>query len=132
MRTVRVVAALVEENGQYLITQRRPTAVLPNLWEFPGGRVEVGESDAQALQREMVERLGVQVQVSELISYVSHPYDKYTVHLYLYACTVVEGKLTCEQVQNFCWAGSAEFDNYEFTPADEESMSALLGESGGR
>ena len=128
MRTVRVVAALMENNGRYLITQRRKTAVLPNLWEFPGGRVEDGETDAHALQREIHERLGVRVHVYELISFVSHPYERYTVHLHLYACQVAEGQLAARGVQDFRWVASAEFDDYPFTPADEVSMSQLLGE----
>lgn len=128
MRTVRVVAALMENNGRYLITQRRQTAVLPNLWEFPGGRVEPGETDAQALQREIHERLGVHVHVYELISYVSHPYERYIVHLHLYACQVAHGVLSAKGVQDFRWVPSAEFDDYPFTPADEVSMNQLLGE----
>ena len=57
-RTIRVVAAVIERDGRYLITQRRPTAVLPLLWEFPGGRVEAGETDTHALKREVLHRLG--------------------------------------------------------------------------
>jgi 8-oxo-dGTP diphosphatase len=52
-RTIRVVAAVIERDGCYLITQRRPNAVLPLLWEFPGGKVEEGETDAAALRREV-------------------------------------------------------------------------------
>ena len=52
-RTIRVVAAIIERNGRYLITQRRPAAVLPLLWEFPGGRVEDAESDRDALRRSL-------------------------------------------------------------------------------
>ncbi|MBW2225676.1 MAG: NUDIX domain-containing protein [Deltaproteobacteria bacterium] len=88
MKTIRVVAALVERGGQYLITQRRETAVLPLLWDFPGGRVEDGESDEGALAREVGERLGASVEVGQLISFVNHPYEKYAVDLYLYECTL--------------------------------------------
>ena len=63
MKTIRVVAALVERDGRYLITQRRENAVLPLLWDFPGGRVEEGESDEAALAREVGERLGANVEV---------------------------------------------------------------------
>ena len=87
-RTIRVVAALVERGGRYLITQRRETAVLPLLWDFPGGRVEEGETDEAALAREVMERLGVSVNVGQLISFVNHPYEKYAVDLYLYECTL--------------------------------------------
>lgn len=129
-RTVRVVAALIADQGRYLITQRRSTAVLPNMWEFPGGRVEVGETDAQALAREIDERLGVRVEVRQMISFVSHPYEHYNVDLYLYDCTLVTGDLTALGVQDFRWIRSDQFDQFAFAPADEASMSQLLGERG--
>src|SRR5260221_13446155 len=88
-RTIRVVAAVLEKNGQYLITQRRATAVLPLMWEFPGGRVEPGETDAQALKREVMHRLGAEIDVGKLISFVSHPYEHYVVDLFLYECTLL-------------------------------------------
>ena len=64
---IRVVAAVIAEGGRYLITQRRPTAVLPLLWEFPGGKVEQGESDADALKREVFHRLGVQIEIASVV-----------------------------------------------------------------
>lgn len=128
-RTIRVVAAVVGHEGKYLITQRRPNAVLPLLWEFPGGRVEPGESDTEALRREMEERLGIDVSVGDLISYVTHPYEHYTVDLFLYDCTPVRGSgtPTCRNVHAFRWVTSDEFDQFPFTPADEASMTKLLG-----
>ncbi len=60
-RTIRVVAAIIERDGRYLITQRRSNAMLPLLWEFPGGKVEACETDAEALVREINERLAVLV-----------------------------------------------------------------------
>ncbi len=125
--TIRVVAAVIEKDGRYLITQRRPNAVLPLLWEFPGGRVETGERDADALRREVAYRLGVLVAPGQLISFVSHPYERYIVDLYLYECTVVAGEPEKQNVSDFAWVRSADFENYEFTPADELSMNKLLG-----
>ncbi len=126
-RTIRVVAAVIDDGGRYLITQRRPTAVLPLLWEFPGGRVEESETDATALQREVIHRLGVSIQVGQLISFVSHPYERYTVDLYLYDCRITEGEPKPLAVHDFRWVKSSEFDKYPFTPADEASMNKLLG-----
>lgn len=126
-RRIRVVAAVVARQGRYLITQRRPTAVLPLLWEFPGGRVEGDETDADALEREMMHRLGVSVSVGNLISYVSHPYERYIVDLHLYECDIVHGEPMEKNVLAFRWVQSDEFDQYEFTPADEMSMNELLG-----
>jgi 8-oxo-dGTP diphosphatase len=127
IQVIRVVAAVVENNGRYLITQRRPTAVLPLLWEFPGGRVEEGETDTAALQREVRHRLGVDISVGQLISFVSHPYERYVVDLFLYECRLTRGEPSPRNVHAFRWATSAEFDQYPFTPADELSMNQLLG-----
>jgi 8-oxo-dGTP diphosphatase len=126
VRTIRVVAAVIEKHGRYLITQRRPNAVLPLMWEFPGGRVETGETDAEALRRELKERLGVEAQVGEPIPETVWDYEHYRVELALYECTV-RGDLQSLAVQAFRWVTSDEFDQYEFTPADEASMNKLLG-----
>jgi 8-oxo-dGTP diphosphatase len=121
------VAAVIEHGGRYLITQRRPSAVLPLLWEFPGGRVEEGESDATALKREVSYRLGVSVQAGKLMSFVSHPYERYVVELYLYEGRLIEGEPSAVNVTDFRWVASDDFDSYSFTPADEASMTKLLG-----
>lgn len=117
---------MVEREGRYLITQRRATALLPLLWEFPGGRVESGETDQAALKREIAERLEAEVTVGQLISYVSHPYEHYTVELYLYDCTLLSEPST-RNVNDVKWVYSDEFEHFEFTPADEASMAKLLG-----
>jgi len=128
-RTIRVVAAVIEDDGRYLVTQRRPTAVLPDLWEFPGGRVEAGEADADALRREIHERLEADVEVVQMISFVSHPYEHYTVDLYLYQCVLKSPRVNPRGVQAYRWLTSAEMDGYAFTPADQASMNKLLGEA---
>jgi 8-oxo-dGTP diphosphatase len=132
-RTIRVVAAVLEKDGRYLITQRRATAVLPLMWEFPGGRVEPGETDGQALKREVLHRLGAQIEVGKLISFVSHPYEHYVVDLFLYECALAGGAavevLETRNVSAYKWVASAEFEQYPFTPADEASMNKLLGVS---
>jgi 8-oxo-dGTP diphosphatase len=127
-RTIRVVAAVIEREGRYLITQRRASAVLPLSWEFPGGRVEDGESDREALRREVRHRIGVDVEPGKLMSFVSHPYERYAVDLYLYECALLQGEPASINVNDFRWVESADFDRYPFTPADEASMSRLLGE----
>lgn len=128
-KTIRVVGAVVERDGRYLITQRRPNAVLPLLWEFPGGRVEAGESDLQALVREVKHRLGARVDVRlPWICFRTHPYEQYTVDLYLYECDLVEEELECLAVNDYRWVTSEEFDHFPFTPVDEASMNKLLGE----
>jgi 8-oxo-dGTP diphosphatase len=128
--TLRVVAAMIERGGRYLITQRRPAAVLPLLWEFPGGRVEPGETDEQALEREVLHRLGVSVQVGKLVSFVRHSYERYTIELHLYDCRLASGDPIRRNVHDFAWVESDEFEHYPFTPADEISVAQLLGLTG--
>ena len=127
MRSIRVVAAVIEEEGRFLITQRRPEAVLPMLWEFPGGRVEPGESDEDALRRELVERLDVGIEVGEVFSTQDHDYEGYSVTLVIYRATLSSHELRCDHVNDCRWVVSADLDTYDFPPADQATMDKLLG-----
>ncbi|MCS6858403.1 MAG: (deoxy)nucleoside triphosphate pyrophosphohydrolase [Sandaracinaceae bacterium] len=124
---IRVVAAVIERDGRYLITQRRPNAVLPLLWEFPGGKVEAGESDEEALRREIWERLEVEVRVGAHLASVTHAYPHYVIELHLYECDLGDAEPVCKNVHSFAWVSSSEFDRYPFTPADEASVAKLIG-----
>jgi 8-oxo-dGTP diphosphatase len=126
-RVLRIVAAVVEREGKYLITQRRDGAVLPGLWEFPGGRVEEGESDEAALVREVRGRIDVEVTVGDRVGERHHAYDGYDVHLTLFACRLPEGaEPRAASVKDVRWVGSAEFGEYTFPPADQATMDQLL------
>ena len=125
-KQIRVVAAAVERDGRYLITRRRPQAVLGGLWEFPGGRVEEGEDDATALMREFEHRLGARVRVGRRVSSVAREYSTYVVELHLYACQIEGAELHARNVAELRWVKSDEFEDFEFTPVDEASMSRLL------
>ena len=124
---IRVVAAAIEHDNKYLITQRRTTAVLPLMWEFPGGKVELGEDDPVALAREIKARLDVSVRVDLLLSAVRKEYSTYIVDLHLYSCSILEGEPKAAAVNTFRWATVQEFDSLQFTPADQASMDRLLG-----
>jgi 8-oxo-dGTP diphosphatase len=127
-KTVRVVAAVVERDGHYLITQRREQAVLPLLWEFPGGRAEPGEKDEDALRRELRERLDADAAIGKKLGEKIHEYDGYRVALALYEATLIEGRpLAAKRVRDFRWVASADFDKYPFPDADQQTMDQLLG-----
>lgn len=128
-KTIRVVAAVVEREGRYLITQRRDQAVLANLWEFPGGKVEAGESDEDALKRELSERLDADAHIGKKLGEKLHEYDGYRVALVLYEAVLVEGArpLHAKRVKDFRWVASNEFDQYPFPDADQQTMDQLLG-----
>lgn len=123
---IRVVCAAISQQGRYLITQRKQSAVLPLLWEFPGGRVEDGESDQAALKRELLYRLGIEVDVEDVISETHREYATYIVSLTLYRCALGELPARPLMVRDLRWVPSDEFDLYEFTPADEHAMNAML------
>jgi 8-oxo-dGTP diphosphatase len=126
-RIVRVVAAVIERDGKYLITQRRDEAVLPGMWEFPGGKVEEGETDEAALHREVLGRVGVDVEVREKLAERHHTYEKYDVHLTLYACKLEPDRTpTALRVKDLRWVASSEFSQYKFPPADQATMDQLL------
>ena len=74
---IRVVAAVIEQDGNYLITQRMPHAVMPLLWEFPGGKVEPGETDAVALARELAEEMAIAVHVGDELLGVVKEYERF-------------------------------------------------------
>jgi 8-oxo-dGTP diphosphatase len=127
-KVIRVVAAVIEHEGRYLITQRRPSAVLPLLWEFPGGKVEDGESDAGALIREVAFRIGTEVAVFEKLGDHFHEYDNYDVLMSMYSCALPAGaEPVAVGVNEVRWVSSDELSSYEFPPADQSSMSKLLG-----
>ncbi len=127
-RVIRVVTAVIEHRGRYLITQRNESAVLPLLWEFPGGRVEDGEDDHAALRRELRERIGVELEIKELMGEHIHEYDGYEVHLHMFACSLPHGSEPRPlAVRDVKWVKSAELSDFEFPPADQTTMDKLLG-----
>ena len=126
VRRIRVVAAEIERDGRYLITQRRPQATMPLLWEFPGGKVEAGESDEDALRRELVEVLGLAVNVGELSLHVVHEYDTYTVDMLVYRATAL-GEPKRVYVNDFKWVTPETFCDYEFPDADQRTVDQLIG-----
>jgi 8-oxo-dGTP diphosphatase len=125
---IRLVAAVIERDGRYLITQRRPSAVLPGLWEFPGGRVEADETDEQALRRELRERLGTEVEVKGRMAHRVHHYDGYSVDLNLFQAAILPGQEPqAVRVAEVRWVPSNEFEQYPFPAADQATTDLLLG-----
>ncbi len=127
-RKIRVVGAMIERDGRYLITQRPPKATLPLLWEFPGGRVEPGETDEEALARELREEMAIGVAVGERVIHVEHAYEGYDIDFCVYRCRLVSGEpIEHVRVHAHEWVLPEELDQYEFPPADEKSIAKLLG-----
>ena len=129
-RHVRVVGAMLErEGGRYLITQRPAKATLPLLWEFPGGRVEEGESDPEALARELREEMGIQVRVLEQVIHTHHEYARYDIDFRVYRCRLADAAQEVQhlRVNDHRWVTLQEMSQYEFPAADARSLEKLLG-----
>jgi 8-oxo-dGTP diphosphatase len=128
-RQIRVVGAMIEkEGGRYLITQRRPGASLPLLWEFPGGRVEEGEPDARALKRELKEEMNVDVEVGEEAMHVHHAYPSYDIDFRVFYCrlSAPDGAIEHRKVHDHRWVTLAEMSQYKFPDADARTLEQLL------
>lgn len=120
-RRIRVVTAIIQQDHRYLITQRRGTALMPLLWEFPGGKVEEFEEDGPALKRELHERLGIDVVLGHKIGEKSHRYDTHEVTVVLYSATIPPNQeLRSRRVNDFRWVLSSDLGRYEFPDADED------------
>ena len=126
-RTIRVVAALLQrDDGKVLITQRRPQAFMPLKWEFPGGKVEPGETDQQALARELREELDIQVEVGAHFMGLKHAYPDFEVDFQVYSCSIVSGDLRKVAVNDYRWVAISDLETFEFPPADQPTVEQLL------
>ena len=121
MRLVLVVAAaLIDADGRVLLAQRPKGKALEGLWEFPGGKVDAGEGPEDALIRELMEELGIQVKANCLapLTFASHAYDDFHLLMPLYICRRWEGIVTAREGQNLTWVRANKLRDYPMPPAD--------------
>lgn len=121
MKVVLVAAvALIDSDGRVLLAQRPPGKSMAGLWEFPGGKVEPGETPEAALIRELEEELGIETWNSCLapLSFASHAYDDFHLLMPLFACRRWQGIVQPREGQSLSWARVSEFGNYPMPPAD--------------
>ena len=119
-----VVAAVIETRGRFLVTRRQKGVHLAGLWEFPGGKIDEGETHAAALAREIREELDVDVDVGDLVFEVTHAYEDRTLTLYFYRCTL-RGDPRPLLGQEMRWVTRADLATLGFPPADEELITLL-------
>jgi mutator protein MutT len=122
---VEVSAALIFRNGKLLITQRHANAHLGGLWEFPGGKREVGETFESCLVREIREELGVEIFVGELFQEIIHAYPEKTVLLRFFICKIRSGEPQPLGCAAFRWVDKAEFADFDFPAADAQLLEKL-------
>ena len=125
MQTIEVSAGLVFRDGRLLITQRHADAHLGGLWEFPGGKRECDESFESCLSRELLEELGIEVAVGELIETVEHDYPGKRVLLKFFRCRWVANEPRALGCPAFEWIAREDLARYEFPPADARLLQLL-------
>jgi 8-oxo-dGTP diphosphatase len=114
-----VAAALIVRDGEVLIGQRRPDQPMASLWEFPGGKIEPGESAQQALARELSEELGIHAEVGPPVTRIRHHYRRGgAVDLQFFAVREFSGEIQNQIYQQVRWVKLAELTDYEFLAAD--------------
>lgn len=116
--TIRVTAALIQQNNKVLLCRRAPELKLSGYWEFPGGKVEEGESDCDCLERELLEELGVIAEVSALVAENAHHYDGFSVTLVLLEAKIVSGLLTPTVHDRVEWVPVGSLLDWNLAPAD--------------
>jgi 8-oxo-dGTP diphosphatase len=124
---------LIDDQGRILIARRPRGRPLAGLWEFPGGKVEAGETPEHALIRELGEELGVDIAASDLapLTFASHAYPDFHLLMPLFLCSRWQGEVTPHEGQELAWVKPAELGAYAMPPADEPlkaALPALLGE----
>jgi 8-oxo-dGTP diphosphatase len=122
-----VAVALIDPDGRVLLAQRPPGKALAGLWEFPGGKVEPGETPEAALVRELTEELGIETDPRCLapLCFSSHAYPDHHLLMPLYVCRVWSGLVRPCEGQTLAWVRRADFGNYPMPPADAPLVAML-------
>lgn len=121
-----VVAALIWDGDKFMACQRPANKARGLMWEFVGGKVELGETREQALVRECREELAVTVSVGDVFMEVVHEYPDLTVHLTLFHATIAEGEPQKLEHNDIRWITPAEISQYDFCPADQEILREII------
>lgn len=122
---VVVVAAVIIEDGRVLLTRRGEGTHLAGFWEFPGGKLEEGETAEEALARECLEECGIEVAVGEVLEVTHHRYSEKEVLLLFHRCERRAGEVRHLQVADHAWVDASELDAYPLPPADRAIVARI-------
>ena len=124
MKTVNVVAAVIRDRGRVFATQRG-YGENKDGWEFPGGKIEAGETSEQALAREIREELNTEIEVGERLCTVEHDYPAFHLSMQCFLCRVISGDFVLREHEAARWLGSDELWSVDWLPADIEVVKAI-------
>ena len=126
----QVTAAFLEKDGKILIARRKPGAALAGKWEFPGGKLEAGETPEQCLKRELLEEFGVETRIGAFICSSKFEYKHLPIELLVYRAYLVAGGFELRDHDQLAWVTLAELKDYDFAAADIPVVEHLLRANG--
>ena len=122
---VKVTAAILEKDGRILIDQRNSKYHLTGKWEFPGGKIEAGETPEECLARELNEEFDIEVSIGDHLGSNIHHYDHISIELLAYCAFWDGGKINSTDHKDFKWVTIDELDQFDFAPADQPFVEML-------
>lgn len=125
MKKIEVVAAIIYKDGAYFATQRG-YGEFEGMWEFPGGKIEPGESREVALKREIQEELGVDIIIENLLCTTEYDYTSFHLTMHCYLCSVTSDEMELREHKSASWLTSETLDSVEWLPADKEVIEKLI------
>ena len=133
MKTIRVVAAVIKavnESGETIIfATQRGYGEFKGGWEFPGGKIEVGETPQEALKREIMEELDTEISVGELIDTIEYDYPEFHLSMDCFWCEIVNGELVLKEHEDARWLTRDQLDDVEWLPADISLIDLVRSET---
>ena len=124
MRITEVVAAIIQRDGAYFATQRG-YGEFEGMWEFPGGKIEPGESSEDALKREIQEELGVDIAIENLLCTTEYDYPSFHLTMHCYLCSIASGEIELREHKSALWLTSDRLKDVAWLPADKEVIDKL-------
>jgi len=122
---IHVVGAVIIEDGKILCAQRGETKTLAYKWEFPGGKIEEGETPQDALKREIEEEMDCMIEIGEWIETTEYEYDFAVIHLTTFYCQLIKGKPVLNEHVAICWLPPQELMSLDWAPADIPAVTKI-------
>lgn len=123
---IRVSCAIIEHNGQVLAAQRSGIMSLPLKWEFPGGKIDPGESPQECLRRELIEEMGIGIRVGKGLPPSTHHYPTFTVTLHPFICAIESGEIVLHEHAAIAWLRPEELQGLDWAEADLPVLASYL------